>query len=120
MGSWRSGTQQPAVLRSACYQFPANRSEGDQFNSLLVVAAAGRIDPREAVVQWANEDGEPAGGIGFADLGSAPAWRNLRAPMAAIPRDATQVRLVTTDDDLNPQHWIAITPPGITQRRTLP
>ena len=64
-------------------------------------------------------NGEPAGGIGFADVGSAPAWRNLRAPLAAIPRDATQVRLVATDDDLNPQHWIALTPPRIPQLRTL-
>jgi arabinosyltransferase C len=119
MGSWRSGTQQPAVLRSAWYRLPANWCQGDESNQLLVVAAAGRFDPGEVVVQWANDDGEPAGGIGFADVGAAPAWRNLRAPMAAIPRDATQIRLVATDDDLNPQHWIAITPPRIPELRTL-
>ena len=45
---------------------------------------------------------EPGGGIGFADVGAAPAWRNLRAPMSAIPRDATRIRLVATDDDLVP------------------
>jgi arabinosyltransferase C len=115
MGSWRSGTQQPAVLRSAWYQLPPR----DDAGPLLVVAAAGRFDPGEVVVQWANDDGEPAGGIGFADVGAAPAWRNLRAPMAAIPRDATQIRIVATDDDLNPQHWIAITPPRIPELRTL-
>ncbi len=60
-----------------------------------------------------------AGGIGFADVGAAPAWRNLRAPLSAIPREATQVRLVATDDDLAPQHWIAVTPPRIPQLRTL-
>ena len=42
-----------------------------------------------------------------------------RAPLAAIPADATQVRLVATDDDLAPQHWIALTPPRIPQLRTL-
>jgi arabinosyltransferase C len=115
MGSWRGGTQQPAVLRSAWYRLPPR----DQAGPLLVVSAAGRFDPGEVVVQWANDKGEPAGGIGFADVGSAPAWRNLRAPMAAIPREATQVRLVATDDDLNPMHWIAITPPRIPQLRTL-
>jgi arabinosyltransferase C len=115
MGSWRSGTQQPAVLRSAWYRLPPR----DQAGPLLVVSAAGRFDPGEVVVQWANDKGEPAGGVGFADVGSAPAWRNLRAPMAAIPRDATQVRVVATDDDLNPQHWIAVTPPRIPQLRTL-
>jgi arabinosyltransferase C len=29
------------------------------------------------------------------------------------------VRLVASDDDLNPQHWIAVTPPRIPQLRTL-
>jgi arabinosyltransferase C len=115
LGSWRSGTQQPAVLRSAWYQLPPRGQAGP----LLVVSAAGRFDPGEVVVQWANDKGEPAGGIGFADVGAAPAWRNLRAPLAAIPRDATRVRLVATDDDLNPQHWIAITPPRIPELRTL-
>jgi arabinosyltransferase C len=115
MGSWRSGTQQPAVLRSAWYPLPPR----DEAGPLLVVSAAGRFDPGEVIVQWANDEGGPAGGIGFADVGSAPAWRNLRAPLAAIPRDATQVRIVATDDDLNPQHWIAITPPRIPQLRTL-
>ena len=100
MGSWRGGTQQPAELRSAWYQLPPR----DERGPLLVVSAAGRFDPGEVVVQWANDEqaakGEPAGGVGFADVGSAPAWRNLRAPMAAIPRDATRIRLVATDDDL--------------------
>jgi arabinosyltransferase C len=119
LGSWRSGTQQPAVLRSAWYRLPPR----DQTGPLLVVSAAGRFDPGEVVVQWASDEqaakGEPAGGIGFADVGSAPAWRNLRAPMAAIPRDATQVRLVATDDDLNPMHWIAVTAPRIPALHTL-
>ncbi|ULE34908.1 arabinosyltransferase domain-containing protein [Mycobacterium sp. IDR2000157661] len=119
MGSWRSGTQQPAELRSAWYRLPA----GDEAGPLLAVAAAGRFDPGEVVVQWATDEqaaaDEPGGSIGFADVGAAPAWRNLRAPMAAIPDDATQVRLVATDDDLDPQHWIALTPPRIPQLRTL-
>jgi arabinosyltransferase C len=115
MGSWRGGTQQPATLRSAWYRLPPR----DQAGPLLVVSAAGRFDPGEVSVQWANDKGEPAGVVGFADVGAAPAWRNLRAPMAAIPRDATQVRLVATDEDLNPLHWIAITPPRIPQLRTL-
>ena len=119
MGSWRSGTQQSAVLRSAWYRLPPR----DEAGPLLVVAAAGRFDPGEVIVQWATDDqaanGKPTGGVGFADVGAVPAWRNLRAPMAAIPSDATQVRLVATDDDLNPQHWIALTPPRIPQLRTL-
>lgn len=51
--------------------------------------------------------------MGFADIGPTPAWRNLRAPLKAIPADATQIRIVATDDDLAPQHWIASSPrPG--------
>ncbi len=44
MSSWRSGTQQPAVLRSAWYRLPADWSERDRSSSILVVAAAGRFD----------------------------------------------------------------------------
>lgn len=119
MGSWRSGTQQPAFLRSAWYQLPASWSEQDRSDSLLVVAAAGRFDPGEVVVQWAGPDGEPSGNLSFGDVGAAPAWRNLRAPLSSIPSDATQIRLVATDDDLSPDHWIAVTPPRIPELRTL-
>lgn len=119
LGSWRAGTQQPAVMRSAWYRLP----DRDAAGPLLVVSAAGRFDPGEVTVQWATDEGaannEPGGGIGFADVGAAPAWRNLRAPLAAIPREATQIRLVATDDDLAPQHWIALTPPRIPELRTL-
>ena len=119
LGSWRSGTQQPAVMRSAWYRLPPR----DEHSPLLVVAAAGRFDPGEVVVQWATDEqaaaGTPGGSLGFADTGAAPAWRNLRAPLAAIPREATRIRLVATDDDLAPQHWIALTPPRIPRLQTL-
>ena len=121
LGSWRSGTQQPANLRSAWYQLPAGWSDGDRSDSLLVVSAAGRFDADEVVVQWAGEGDtdEPEGQIGFGDVGASPAWRNLRAPLSDIPADATRIRLVASDDDLSPQHWIAVTPPRIPALRTL-
>lgn len=109
LGSWRSGVQLPAFLRSAWYQLPSR----DEAGPLLVVSAAGRFDAGDIQVQWAGPDGEPAGSIGFADVGAAPAWRNLRAPLAAIPADATRIRIVSTEDDLAPDHWIAVTPPRI-------
>ncbi|MGU3502739.1 arabinosyltransferase domain-containing protein [Mycobacterium sp. C31M] len=119
LGSWRAGPQQPAKLRSAWYRLPP----ADERGPLLVVAAAGRFDAGEVLVQWATdeqaESGTPGGTIGLADVGAVPAWRNLRAPMSAIPGEATQVRLVATDDDLAPQHWIAVTPPRIPELRTL-
>lgn len=119
LGSWRSGTQQPAELRSAWYRLPEGWSERDRDSNILVVSAAGRFDGGDIVVQWAEDDGEAKGSVGFADVGAPPAWRNLRVPLTAIPAEATQVRLVATDDDLAPQHWLAITPPRIPELRTL-
>jgi arabinosyltransferase C len=119
LGSWRSGIQVPAQLRSAWYRLPPR----DQAGPLLVVSAAGRFNPGEVEIQWATDAGaaagHPAGAMGFADVGPAPAWRNLRAPLSAVPPNATQVRVVATDDDLDPQHWIALTPPRIPRLRTL-
>ncbi|BBX19735.1 arabinosyltransferase [Mycolicibacterium duvalii] len=119
LGSWRAGTQQPASLRSAWYRLPDDWRDRDRSDSLLVIAAAGRFDSSEVVVQYAGPDGEPAGTVEFGDVGAAPAWRNLRAPLTAIPADATQIRVVASDDDLDPQHWIAVTPPRIPSLRTL-
>jgi arabinosyltransferase C len=119
LGSWRSGTQAPANLRSAWYRLPPREDAGP----LLVVSAAGRFDPGDVVVQWATDEGgadpEPGGSVGFADVGASPAWRNLRVPLAAIPEDATRIRLVAVDDDLSPDHWIALTPPRMPQLRSL-
>ena len=119
LGSWRSGIQVPARLRSGWYRLPAR----DKAGPLLVVSAAGRFDPREVQLQWATDDGaasgHPGGSLQFADVGASPAWRNLRLPMSAIPSSATQIRLVADDEDLAPQHWIAVTPPRIPQLRTL-
>ncbi len=122
LGSWRSGVQVPARLRSAWYRLPP-RAESDDSGPLLVVSAAGRFDPREVQVQWATDqeaaDGKPGGTVSFGDVGAQPAWRNLRAPLSAVPRSATQVRVVVSDEDLAPQHWIAVTPPRIPHLRTL-
>jgi arabinosyltransferase C len=119
LGSWRSGIQVPAHLRSGWYRLPAR----DKAGPLLVVSAAGRFDPREVQVQWATDDeaaaGHPGGSLQLADVGASPAWRNLRLALSAIPSAATQIRLVADDEDLAPQHWIALTPPRIPQLRTL-
>lgn len=117
LGSWRTGVQVPAMLRSGWYRLPAADQRGK--SALLVVTAAGRFDPREVRLQWATEGGTPGGSMSFADVGAAPAWRNLRAPLSAIPNAATQIRLVANDNDLSPQHWIALTPPRIPELRTL-
>ena len=123
LGSWRAGTQQPSRLRSAWYRLPARDALGDDSAPLVVISAAGRFDQDEVNVQWATDAqaaaGKVGGSLGFADIGSVPAWRNLRAPLTAIPADATLIRVVAVDDDLAPQHWIAVTPPRIPKLRTL-
>jgi arabinosyltransferase C len=119
LGSWRSGVQVPARLRSDWYRLPPRSESGP----LLVVSAAGRFNYGEVEIQWATDkqaaDNKPGGSTGLADVGAAPAWRNLRAPLSALPADATQVRIVVTDEDLAPMHWIAVTPPRIPRLRTL-
>jgi arabinosyltransferase C len=115
LGSYQTSIQAPASLRSAWYRLPPR----DKAGPLLVVSAAGRFDPREVKVQWAGDDGKVLFSASFADVGSPPAWRNLRLPLSAIPEDATQIRLTATDDDLAPSHWIALTSPRISQLRTL-
>ncbi|WP_299562949.1 arabinosyltransferase domain-containing protein [uncultured Mycolicibacterium sp.] len=121
LGSWRSGTQQIAQLRSAWFALPDGWADRPD-RPLLVVSAAGRFDPDEVQLEWAGPaqaDDEAGGRLQFADVGAAPAWRNLRLPLSALPREATRVRLVAVDDDLAPQHWIALTPPRVPQLRTL-
>jgi arabinosyltransferase C len=122
LGSWRSGPQVPSQLRSAWYKLP-DKAQRDQSGPLLVVSAAGRFNPGEVQVQWATDqqaaDNKPGGAMGFADVGASPAWRNLRAPLDAVPRNATQIRVMVSDDDLAPQHWIAVTPPRIPRLSTL-
>jgi arabinosyltransferase C len=118
LGSWRAGVQQPARLRSQWYRLPARDSA-----PLLVVSAAGRFSPGAVTVEWATDqqagEDSPGGSLPMADIGPAPGWRNLRAPLAAIPREATLVRVVAVDDDLAPSRWIAVTGPRVPALRTL-
>jgi arabinosyltransferase C len=46
-------------------------------------------------------------------------WRNLRAPLAAIPTEATLIRVVADDNDLAAKHWMAVTAPRIPRLSTL-
>ena len=121
LGSWRSGHS--AARGAALGVVPAaRRLERDAPARCWWCRPPAASTRARSLVQWATDDRPPARAgrrVGFADVGAAPAWRNLRAPLAAIPREATQVRLVATDDDLAPQHWIAVTPPRIPQLRTL-
>jgi arabinosyltransferase C len=115
-GSWRAGVQQPARLRTEWYRLPARDSA-----PLLVVSAAGRFGAGAVTVEWATDagDGEAGGSVSLSDIGPAPGWRNLRVPLAAVPPEATVVRVVAVDDDLAPSRWIAVAPPRVPALRTL-
>ena len=123
LGSWRPGAQQQAQLRSAWYRLPSRGDADSRVGPLLVISTAGRFPAGTVAVQWATDrqaaDGEVGGSLDLADIGPPPSWRNLRVPLAAIPADATAVRVVADDDDLAPQQWIAVTPPRVPQLRTL-
>ena len=119
LGSWRSGVQQVARLRSAWYRLPAREDSAP----LLVVSAAGNFEADAVSVEWATDQQAAEGAVGgsaaLADIGPAPSWRNLRVPMSAIPPGATLIRVVAVDEDLDPQHWIAVIGPRIPALRTL-
>ena len=53
------------------------------------------------------------------DIGPQPAWRNLRFPRAAIPADASYVRIVADDRSLDPGDWVAVTPPRVPELRSM-
>ncbi|MBU3752118.1 MAG: arabinosyltransferase, partial [Mycobacterium sp.] len=118
LGSWRAGVQQTARLRTGWYRLPDPRTE-----PLVVVSAAGRFAPDSVAVEWATEQqaaaGTAGGSLPLVDIGPAPGWRNLRAPLAAVPAEATLVRVVAVDDDLAPARWIAVTGPRVPALRTL-
>ena len=121
MGSWRSGTQQPAVLRSAWYRLPADWSERDRSSSSWWCRPQGASTRAMSSCsgQATTASRQPAA-LGFADVGARTGLAEPAGTAGARSRaDATQVRLVATDDDLAPQHWIALTPPRIPQLQTL-
>ena len=110
LGSWRSGIQVPARLRSGWYRLPPNDQRASPARCWWYRRPAGSTPGRSSCngpPTTARRRTSPAAHSRFGDVGASPAWRNLRAPLSAIPADATQVRVVADDEDLAPQHWIA-------------
>lgn len=120
-----------ARLTTGMYRLPERRS-GDE--PLIVISAAGAIatPDRDGVVssgqsltvEFGNAEngrfvqvGRPAQLIDV--LRSKGPWRNLRLPMDRVPRDATVLRLVAKDNNLDPAQWLAVTPPRLAQLKTL-
>ena len=92
------------------------------------MAAAGRIGNGALRIEYGRPgrvgatgptDFEVMGSTTPIDVGPAPAWRNLRIPLDSIPEDAQVVRVVAADGNLDPDQWLAVTPPRNPRLRTL-
>ncbi|MCF8609305.1 arabinosyltransferase domain-containing protein [Gordonia sp. HY285] len=119
-----------ATLTSSWYRLPAR-----DVSPLLVISAAGSIHSideddasrpgRSLIVEF----GRAGAGNEFQtisqvipidpDWGANRPWRNLRIPMADVPKDATAMRIVADDSNVNPDEWLAITPPRAPRLKTL-
>lgn len=124
LGSYRRGPQVAAELTSAWYELPGRSPN----RPLLVMAAAGRLSSGDLRIEYGRpgrvgasgpSDFEVMGSVAPIDIGPAPAWRNLRIPLEAIPEDAEVVRVVARDVNLDPDSWLAVTPPRNPRLRTL-
>ncbi|HHX86144.1 MAG TPA: arabinosyltransferase, partial [Actinomycetales bacterium] len=124
LGSYRRGPQVAAELTSAWYELPGRSAN----RPLLVMAAAGRIGGGNVTIEYGRPgrvgasgptDFEVMGSMTPIDIGPAPAWRNLRIPLEQIPEEAEVVRVVATDGNLDPDWWLAVTPPRNPRLRTL-
>ncbi|WP_238420868.1 arabinosyltransferase domain-containing protein [Gordonia sp. 'Campus'] len=133
LGSNETSTGQ-ATLTTGWYRLPARDS-----SPLIVITAAGAVFSldRDGVpifgqsleVQFGREVRGGAGESEFVQVG-APAipidaertnrpWRNLRIPMDRVPADATTMRIVARDNNLDPDQWLAVTPPRAPVLETL-
>ena len=131
LGSWSAGPQVPADITTAWYELP----EATDDAPLLVVSAAGRIEHhdingvlhegQELILEYGTlgTDGEvdedTVGELEMLDIGPQPSWRNLRLPLADIPEEADVVRIVAEDYNLDPEQWLAFTPPRVPTLDTL-
>lgn len=118
LGSRQTGVQQAAWLQSGWYRLPAASDD----LPLLVLSVAGRFGPGQVSVEFGAGDGPDIRPVYTAvplDIGPAPAWRNLRVPLAQVPRDATVVRINAEVTSPSERDWIAVTPPRVPQLRTL-
>lgn len=122
LGSHTFGTQFPAELTSQWYELPAR----DEQHPLIVITAAGRIyhhdingveqKGQDVVLEYGRRNGDQVEVLGEyepMDIGPSPSWRNLRIPVADLPAEANVVRIHAEDSSLDPEQWLALTPPRL-------
>ncbi|MCV7131777.1 arabinosyltransferase [Mycobacterium hodleri] len=130
LGSY--GATGPATLTTGWYRLPTTPPDGHR-GDLIAIAAAGRVASTdhdgishygqdvhlEYGTSTASGDAAAHGSITPIDIGPTPSWRNLRIPLSDIPSDADVIRIVATDTDLDPDQWVAITPPRVPRTEVL-
>ncbi len=121
--------QEPADLVTGWYRLPAQHDHSD----IISIAAAGHIQAEgpdggavggepvqiEYGTTYSATSAHPLGRVTPIDIGPAPSWRNLRVPLDRIPAQANVIRIVAKDHNLDPQRWVALTPPRIPRTHTL-
>ena len=128
LGSYTEQDQDYAETTTSWYELPESSDDAP----LLVVSVAGRVEHvdingieeegNQVNLQYGKRNGnsvEELGELQMYDIGPAPTWRNLRIPLSDIPEEADVVRLNVVDDNLNPDIWVAFTPPRVPQLDTL-
>ncbi len=123
MGSWSSTKQQKSRLTSAWFEIPERRED----QPLIVVSVAGTIEhlnKNDVFVSGSrilleygtsHDDGSVTNTeeLAMEEIAETSKWRNLRLELQDIPESANVVRLKVTDDNLDPENWIAVTPPRV-------
>ncbi|WP_168704500.1 arabinosyltransferase domain-containing protein [Gordonia paraffinivorans] len=124
MGSYSKLDQVPARLTSGWYALPKDWRD----RPLLTMSVAGEYNNPNVMLEYTSQpvgpdtrdsDLEPTGETELIDPGPRPAWRNLRYNTDELPADTTAVRIVATDDNLNEDRFIVLTPPRVPQMKTL-
>lgn len=129
LGSWSADTQEYAEITTDWYYLPSYTEDAP----VLVVSAAGSIayedingvaqDGETLVAEYGvlDESGETTvlGEFQFDQPEEQPQWRNLRIDLQEFPEEANVVRLYARDSNLDPNQWIAFTPPRVPTMATL-
>lgn len=119
-GTFEDEPTSAAKLETSWFELP----EATDDAPLLVTSVAGRIkhhdinnveqDGTELKLEYGTllDDGtvESLGDVEMLDQGPTPSWRNLRYPIADLPKEANVVRLVGEDTSLAEKDWLAVTP----------
>ncbi|MBZ8177434.1 arabinosyltransferase [Corynebacterium sp. 3HC-13] len=115
--------QQAAKLTSEWYALP----QASEDTPLVVVSIAGRTQHHDIngikqggqkfFLQYATRDSDghihDSGQVEMLDAGPTPSWRNVRFPLDRLPEGTNVVRLKVEDSSLDPEQWVAITPPRV-------